>query len=233
MTDGFYVQLHMHTAESSRCAKSSAQEMVRAAKRAGYALIVVTDHFMNANLNAPANATWPEKVDCLMRGYENAKREGDKIGLPVLFAWETNNGGPEILTYGLGREYLLAHPDAADWDEEVYARRVRAAGAFISHAHPFREAFYIPAFTPRPELYDAFEVYNYSHEAHRDWDYKAYRMAKHAGLLYTAGSDAHRVQAIGGGAMLLPGPVSDMPGLICALRTGTCKVYDHIPEPGA
>ena len=46
---GFYVQMHLHTAESSRCARVGGADMARACKEAGYDLIIVTDHFFNAN----------------------------------------------------------------------------------------------------------------------------------------------------------------------------------------
>ena len=44
---GFYVQMHLHTAESSRCARVGGADMARACKEAGYDLIVVTDHFLS------------------------------------------------------------------------------------------------------------------------------------------------------------------------------------------
>ena len=48
---GFYVQLHLHTSETSRCGEAPAVEMVRACKTAGYDLIAITDHFFNLHFS--------------------------------------------------------------------------------------------------------------------------------------------------------------------------------------
>ena len=60
---GFYVQLHLHTSETSRCGRSPAAEMARACKAAGYDLVAVTDHFFNANIGCEPDLSWPEKVE--------------------------------------------------------------------------------------------------------------------------------------------------------------------------
>lgn len=229
MEHPFYAQLHLHTSESSRCGKSTAAEMMRACKAADYSLVVVTDHFFNANINCDPSLPWPQQVACLMKGYRAAKAEGDRIGLTVLFGWETNSGGPEVLTYGLGEEFLLAHPDVAKWPLEEYLKRVKEAGGFCCHAHPFREAYYIVPFEPQPRLFEAFEVYNHHHaEENRVWDRKALAMARSHHLIELAGCDAHRVEEVTGGAMKLPWPVTDMPGLIEALRSRKAEVVPQL-----
>lgn len=229
MHSPFYAQLHMHTSESSGCGKAGAVDMVRQCKKLGYQLIVVTDHFFNANINCDPRLPWPEKVACLMKGYRLAKEEGDKLGITVLFGWETNTGGPEVLTYGLGEDYLLAHPNVAQWPLEEYLDRMKEAGAFCCHAHPFRQAYYIPPFDPQYQLFEAFEVFNYCHgEAHRDWDDKALHLAREHGLIELAGCDAHDISKLGGGAMELPWPVHDMPGLIDALRSRKARIIEKL-----
>lgn len=102
---GFYVQLHLHTAETSRCGRAGGAEMARACKEAGYDLIAITDHFMNANIGCGRELPWEQKVEYLFRGYYAAKKEGEKIGLHVLRGWETFTEGPELLTYGWARNF--------------------------------------------------------------------------------------------------------------------------------
>ena len=141
--DGFYVQLHMHTSETSRCGIDGGADMARACFEVGYDLIVITDHFFNANIGCDESLPWPEKVEYLFRGYRAARAEGEKLGLAVLKGWETNNGGPEFLTYGLDEAFLLNNPDIARLDADAYLRRVKAAGA-----HMLRGGAYKPRTSP-------------------------------------------------------------------------------------
>ena len=222
-------QLHLHTSETSACGRASGAEMARACRELGCDLLVITDHFMNANIGCPRDWPWPDQVDYLYRGYEAARAEGDKIGLTVLFGWETANGGPEYLTYGLGREFLLDYPDIARMDIPVYLDRVRRAGGFAIQAHPFRRAPYIPIFTPDPSLVEAFEVWNASHKDH-SWDDAALEMARANGLIETAGSDAHRVDECPGGAMRFPGEIRTSEELIAAIRSRAGEIIPWIEK---
>ena len=225
----FYVQMHLHTADTSRCGEDSAENMARACKKAGYDLLVVTDHFMNANIRVSPGMTWPQKVEALMKGYRAAKAEGDKIGLNVLFGWETYTSGPEYLTYGLGEEFLLKNPDIDRLPPREYLRAVRSAGGFVSHAHPFREAYYIPSFTPLTGEIDAIEVYNAGNDDSA-WNKKALALARKTGLIELAGSDAHDVSRVMYGAVRLDRPARTMEELIALLRERRGRVVERMPE---
>ncbi len=225
--DGFYVQMHLHTSETSACGHASGRDMARACKKAGYDMLVVTDHFMNANIGCPKKMPWAEKVDYLFRGYRAAKAEGDKIGLIVLKGWETFTSGPEYLTYGLDEAFLLENPDIADVDSSEYLMRVRAAGGFVSHAHPFRRRPYIPHFIPEVELVDAFEVLNGAHDD-PSFDAAALNVARAHDLIQIAGSDAHEVDEVSRGAMRFSRPLQDMDELITALRARWGGIVEEI-----
>ena len=224
----FYVQMHLHTSESSRCGVDSAAQMISACKRAGYGLVVVTDHFFNANIRTTPGMRWPEKVERMMRGYRAAAAEGDRIGLRVLFGWETYTDGPEFLTYGLGEEFLLGHPGIERLPAAEYLALIRAAGGFVCHAHPFREAYYIPRFTPLTGEVDAIEVFN-AGNADPAWNRKALALAERTGLIRMAGSDAHDVSRVGYGALRLDRSVAAMEDLIAALRQGRAQVVEKMP----
>jgi predicted metal-dependent phosphoesterase TrpH len=225
--DGFYVQLHMHTSETSGCARATGAEMAAAAREAGYDMIVITDHFMNANIGCPGSLPWKAKVEYLTRVYKNARKVGEKLGLKVLFGWETFNSGPEYLTYGLDEEFLLDNPDIADVGQYEYLDRIRRAGGFVIHAHPFRKASYIPDFVPDPRSVEAFEVFN---AGHRDPSFndQARAMARKFDLIMTAGSDAHVTEAIGRGAMRFPYEISDMDELIAAIRRRDGEIIEKM-----
>lgn len=226
---GFYVQMHLHTAESSRCARVGGADMARACKEAGYDLIVVTDHFFNANINVPYDIPWEEQVRGLFAGYRAAKAMGDKIGLRVLPGWETYTDGPEYLTYGLGEEFLLKNRDIALLPKVQYLRRVHEAGGYVSHAHPFREASYIPHFDPDPYGLDAVEVFNGRH-MDPSFDEKARAFAKRCHLPGTAGADAHNTLHIYDGAMRFFYPVTTFDEIFAAIRKGDYEIVPHLNE---
>ncbi len=217
---GYALETHMHTSEASKCARASGRQMAQFYKKLGYSGIIVTDHFFNGNTAIPPHFPWQERVRLFCRGYENAFDEGQRIGLDVFLGWEYGYYGTEFLTYGLDKTWLLNHPDVLEWGVEDYLARVRADGAFVVHAHPFREASYIETLRLFPRSVDAVEVINSRNES-KEQDVKAYRYASKHRLLMTSGSDSHDSAVLPGGGLILnrrPQSDSDMIGM---LRTVT------------
>lgn len=202
LKQGYALETHMHTSEASKCAHSSGREMAQFYKKLGYSGIVVTDHFFNGNNAIPPHLPWEERVRLFCKGYEHAFDEGKKIGLDVFFGWEYGYYGTEFLTYGLDKEWLLEHPDVLEWGVEDYLSRVRADGALVVHAHPFREASYIKTLRLFPGSVDAVEVINSRNET-KAQDIKAYQYALKHRLLMTSGSDSHDNLELPGGGMIL------------------------------
>lgn len=196
----FKYETHLHTSEASACALSSGAEMVRAHYKAGYSGMIVTDHFFNGNTSIPAGLPWEERVDLFCKGYENAFEEAKGIDFDVFFGWEYGDNGADFLTYGLGREFLLANPDILSWPIERYLGTVRRHGGFVSQAHPFREAWYIKSIRIFPEHVDAVEVCNASHTNPR-FDELALELAEKHSLYRTSGSDTHSAGNLSGGGM--------------------------------
>ena len=81
----FRYETHLHTAEGSGCASASGAEQARRYKALGYDGIIVTDHFFNGNCAVTNFDSWEDRVNKFCKGYENAKEEGDRIGLKVFF----------------------------------------------------------------------------------------------------------------------------------------------------
>lgn len=181
---------HLHTAEASRCARNPAAAQAAFYKNAGFDGIIVTDHFLGGNTTVPGDLPWEERVELFCRGYELAKAEGEKIGLKVFFGWEYSYMGVDFLTYGLDKQWLLRHPDIDKLFINDYLDLVRDEGAYVIHAHPFREEPYIPVIQLMPRKVDAVEVLN----ANRgDFENRlAADYAKAYGLTAAAGSDNHR-----------------------------------------
>ncbi len=210
-------ETHLHTREGSACATGSGAEMVHAHLEAGYAGMVVTDHFFNGNTAIPAELPWEDRINEFCLGFDHAREEARGTGFVVLFGWEYSYLGTEFLTYGLRKDWLLAHPDLLSWPVEHYLKEVHAAGGFVSHAHPFREAPYIAEIRLFPELVDAVEVCNGSHK-NPDWDRRACSYARVHQLAMTKGSDTHHADFLVGGGMVFEQTIYDNQDLIEAIR---------------
>lgn len=210
-------ETHLHTTEGSACAQTPAAEMARAHHAAGYEGIVVTDHFFNGNTSVAANQPWTERVSQFCLGYENALREGSRLGLIVLFGFEFAYHGTEFLTYGLTPRFLYDHPGMDAWTPERFFDEAHRAGGFLSHAHPFREASYILKTRLYPRGVDAVEVWNASH-VNPDFNRRAHAYAMQHGLAMMAGSDTHDATRMFGGGMAFRQAVGTAEELIAAIR---------------
>lgn len=222
----YLYETHMHTAEASACATGSGAEMVRAYKALGYSGVIVTDHFFNGNTAIPGYLPWEKRVELFCRGYENALEEGKKCGFHVFFGWESTYDGTDFLTYGLGKDFLLKHPDMLEWPLEKYLRVVRGHGGFVVHAHPFREAYYIPEIRLYPQEVDAVEVVNASHRNPR-FNERAREYAEKHGLLMLSGSDAHHTDSIYRGGMAFDREIRTIQEFIEAVKSK--KGYRLLP----
>ena len=119
-TRKFKYETHLHTKEGSACADSTGAQMVRAHYEAGYSGVIITDHFFNGNTTIPSNIPWEKRVDLLYAGYNNAVEAARNLPFSVFFGWEYADSGTEFLTYGLGKDFLLSHPDLLSWSVEKY-----------------------------------------------------------------------------------------------------------------
>ena len=198
--NGFLIETHLHTSESSLCGQSSGAEEARRYKELGYSAILVTDHFINGNTVIDTGRPWKEQIDTFMAGYDAALEEGQKIGLEVWFGLESNFSGTEFIVTGIDREWLYAHPQMATWSVEEQFAAVDAAGGLVIHAHPFREASYIPGIRLYPEHCHAVETWNMGNIGRGEgFNERAAAYAIEKGLPATGGSDAHHVNAHHGG----------------------------------
>lgn len=202
----FLYETHMHTREGSACAQNSGKEMARAYKEAGYAGIIITDHNWGGNTRVDNSLPWEQWVEEFVKGYEEAKKEGDKIGLDVFFGWEAGFNGTEFLIYGLDKEWLLNHPEIKTATVEEQYRLVSEGGGMVIHAHPYREEWYIPQILLYPDYVDGVEGINATHSHSRstshnkpEFDTKALAYAEKIGKPITAGSDMHTTNLFGGG----------------------------------
>lgn len=217
-------ETHLHTAQVSKCASSTAEEMVAAFKAAGYAGLTVTDHFITENPEDYEGLSWEEKVAAFCRGYDIARGEGERIGLQVFFGWEMPSYPrcEDYLVYGLGRDFLLAHPELPALPIGEASSLCRDNGGLVVRAHPYREAHYIakPALVD-PGIIDGIEVNNGCSDDPDNFNERAWAYAReHAGLIRTAGTDIHETKFAGVSGMAFPYPLRDAAHFVQALRAG-------------
>ena len=193
---------HIHTCDVSSCATASGEYQVKAYKDAGYDGIMITNHFFNGSTCAvPPNLSWEERVHLYCKGYEDAKRTGDQIGLKVFFGWEETHLDQDFLIYGLDKEWLLNHPEMEHWTVKKQFEEVNRLGGLVVHAHPFRNRPYIEKIRLYPKHVHAVEAFNASN--YEDENQQAYLYAKDYDLPITAGSDSHHHNIICSGIRVM------------------------------
>jgi hypothetical protein len=213
-------ETHLHTCRGSSCGISEGHEYIEKYLDRGYTGIIVTDHFFNGNTPINRNLPWKEWVKRFCRGYEDAREEGEKRGLDVFFGWEETFNGDDYLIYGLDKEWLLEHPEAARWTRQEQYETVRRYGGCVVHAHPFRQHYYINRIYLAPAWIDAVEAANGgNHE--QSYDALAMRYAERLGLPVSAGSDIHDIAQFKADAVFgvyLEERISSIAGYVAALR---------------
>lgn len=230
----YLYETHLHTSEGSACARSTGAEMARACKEYGYTGIIVTDHNWGGNTAADRALPWEEWVDVFCRGYENARAEGDRIGLDVFFGYEAGYRGTEFLIYGVDGAWLKSHPQIREATVEEQYMLIHEAGGLVMHAHPFREAYYIPEIRLYPEWVDGVEGINASHSKpntwghyHPEYDENALAYAHEHGLPISGGSDIHTTNLFGGG-IAFRRKLASVEDYVQAILTGE----DHVLTDG-
>ena len=188
----FLTETHCHTAEGSACASATGAEQAEQYKRLGYDTIIITDHFLNGNTSVDRTLPWEQQVEDYCKGYENAKKRGEEIGLNVLFGIEYAWDGADFLIYGVDKQWLLDNPDSTKISPHTFCDRVHAAGGCVVHAHPFRGAAYLHDMKFLPWHTDGVEIYN-AGNAESVWNERAKWYAEQYDFYPTAGSDCHHL----------------------------------------
>lgn len=185
-------ELHVHTSECDKASIVSGEEMVRMYKQAGYDGIVITNHmfalFYEWYADELSRLDRKGIMKRWLRGYENAKCEGDKCDFTVLCGAEVRFDGGNIndyLVYGLTPEDFLTLPllNRLNGLEELVS--VLPENALTVQAHPFRNNMTVTS----PELLFGIEVYNGCTEDIRNNMAKMF--AEHYGKTFTSGTDLH------------------------------------------
>lgn len=199
-------ETHCHCAQCSMCAQSSSQMMVRAYKAAGYAGLVLTDHFIHGYTAVPATLPWPERMKRYYQAYLDAKAVSDELDFDVIFGFEHAYGdGKEVLVYGVELDFLLVNPDIPELTLDEFVDRIHEAGGIVVQAHPYRNRWYMNmAVGPRADIVDGIEVYNAWNNPGENP--QALALAQTKDYIMTCGGDIHEADdpLIGAAGVVLP-----------------------------
>lgn len=188
----YLYETHLHTHFGSRCGVASGHDYIRRYQDAGYAGIFVTDHFFHGNCAVDQTLPWREQVNWYCAGFEDAWEEGQKLNFQVLFGWEENFQHDEYLVYGLGKEWLMEHPEVKNWTRQQQFEETHRWGGCVIQAHPFRDRDYVDRIHLNTAWVDGVEVFNAANPIYVNS--LGMRYAENLGKIMTAGSDIHRLE---------------------------------------
>lgn len=209
--------VHVHTSEVSPCAKVNALEVVKLYKKAGYAGIVITDHYFKGFFESINSYNWKDKMDQYLEGYRKAFNEGRRIGLNVILGMEiTFTDSPnDFLVYGINEEFLKENPELYNLNLREFRGLIEGKGMLIYQAHPFRTGITVQD----PGLLDGIEVYN-GNPRHDSRNPIAYLFAYENGLKMVSGSDFHQIQDLAKGGIILKDNIVTLEDFVEVLRNG-------------
>ena len=222
----YKIELHAHSAESSRCGSVKAAEVVKEYKEAGYSALVLTDHYYARFFDKTSELPWDKQLEKYLKGYNIAQKTAEDknfkvfLGIEIKFQDDSN----EYLVYGLDEEFLFKHPNlhrlslgefktlTIDQKQEI----------LIFQAHPFRLGM-APASN---QFLDGLEVYN-GNPRHDSQNEKALSYAQKNNLKMISGSDFHEYEDLARGGIAAAERPSKMGDLIALLKNGD---YDLIQD---
>ena len=215
-------ELHAHTSDCDRDAYLTAKELVHLYKQAGYDGMVITDHYIERfyTLWFPEDVkglSHEQQVKRWLKGFYNAREEGEKNGFKVLPGAEVRfNGYPnDYLIYGLHESLFYILPRLNELKNVSELMALLPESVCVVQAHPFRTDMIVE--NPAPGLF-GFETFNGGTEKIRNEMAKQY--ASHFGLPATSGSDTHQKDRLGKGGIMTENRICTPEDLVSVLRSG-------------
>ena len=215
------IETHVHTAECDTYAFVKAKDIVRMYRDAGYDGMVVTDHYFSMFFDwfgeELCGLDHKGIIDRWLRGYANAREEGEKLGFTVLSGAEVRFDGciNDYLVYGLEPEFFYSAPLLNRLRNVKELIEVLPGGACVVQAHPFRNKMTVE--DPSPLF--GIEVHNGGTEPFRNDLARIY--AEHYGKAMLSGSDFHKAEHLARGGIITETDVKSSRDLAEVLKAGT------------
>lgn len=221
----YKIETHLHTHHSSSCGWIEAPEIARLYAEAGFAGIVVCDHFSRYNFGKMGWSTAPgAAMDQYLTGYRLLREECGKLGIRVYRGAEVRfDGSPnDYLLYNYPLELLHDPEKVFTGGLEAFSAACRQCGALLIQAHPFRK----PCSPADPALLDGTEVCN-MHPRQENRNCLSAAMARaHPHLIRLCGSDFHQLPDVGRGGILVDALPEDEAALADLLRSRSFQIPD-------
>jgi hypothetical protein len=217
-------ETHLHTSPVSKCARSTAEEMLNFYKKQGYDGVFITNHFIDGNCACDRSASYEEQIDFYFSDYEKAKALEEKIGIKVFLGVELSNRGTDFLVYGLNKQWFLEHPEIVGMKKSEELTLMAESGALIIQAHPYREAAYIDHIRLFPRHVHGVEIINGNQSDFVNGLAEHY--AKSYSLIPFAGSDNHSAERCSNVCgMKFKEPINSVEGFIEKVKGGEGKPF--------
>ena len=187
-------ELHAHTSECDLAAHASGAELVRIYHAAGYSGMVITDHyfatFYKWFADELASKSHREIMARRLKGYYEARNEGERLGFTVLPGAEVRfdrspYGINDFLVFGCDEEFFLTAPRLNELTSLDELNALLPEHACVVLAHPFR----VNMTVMDPTLLFGIEAHNGLTEPFRNQMAEDY--AARFGKALTSGSDCH------------------------------------------
>lgn len=215
-------ELHCHTNMVSQCGRVAPAEIVKLYREAGYAGIVVTEHYSPLTFGLKSYYKPQRLVDFYLSSYYEMKQY-ETEDFSVIFGMELRHyaTGADYLIYGIEPEWLKQQGNLmALWEKQVY-RLMHEQGYLVFQAHPFRP--YI--LRCNPQYIDGIEVYNGKCDAKTN--FKALQWALQTGKLMSSGSDFHRPEQLAKGGIITKEPIRNGKDLVRILQSGDYRLIKN------
>lgn len=203
----YKIETHLHTLYGAGCGKMEEKEIVSRYLDAGYAAVVVTDHYNRRTSWYPefcADRSQNAAV-LFLRGFRKVQEEGARRGLRVYKGAELrfDESINDFLLYNYDDALLEDPEELFGMGLERFYERASAQGALLLQAHPCRSSSQPPCFPADTRFLDGVEVRNGNPRADNHNDLALELARKDARLLALSGSDCHEPQDVARGGIEL------------------------------
>lgn len=218
----FKYQMHTHTSPCSKCARMSAEELIKSLYEGGFSGCVLTNHFFHGNTGVDRNLSWEDFVAQYEKDYLECKKIASQYGLDVIFGIEEHvNDGLEILCYGITPEFLYNHPELKEDNFiETWYNALHNYNALCIQAHPFRDRAYIkkPKLLPI-NFIDGIEVFNACNNPEENVIASNIATA-HSNWILVSGADTHLPSSVCWSGISSNERITDESILVDVLKSG-------------